>query len=84
MGAYVTYLVTTKTTLDIFKDKEFYVRRRFSDFLGLYFQLLEKYAQLGRIVPPAPEKSVSGMVYMRNRGSWEVIHVKCTLHVQHP
>lgn len=60
MGAYVTYLVTTKSTLTIFKDKEFYVRRRFSDFLGLYFQLTEKYAQLGRIVPPAPEKSVSG------------------------
>ena len=61
MSAYMTYLVTTKTTLPSFKSPEFYVRRRFSDFLGLYYRLSEKYVQLGRIVPPAPEKSVTGM-----------------------
>ena len=60
MGAYMTYLVTTKTSLSFFKNSEGFVRRRFSDFLGLYYQLMEKYPQLGRIVPPAPEKSVSG------------------------
>lgn len=60
MGAYMTYLITTKTTLPNFKSPEFYVRRRFSDFLGLYFRLAEKYMCLGRIVPPAPEKSVTG------------------------
>ena len=60
MGAYMTYLVTTKTSLPTFKSPEFFVRRRFSDFLGLYYRLSEKYTHLGRIVPPAPEKSVSG------------------------
>ncbi len=64
MSSYVTYLVTTKTSLTSFKNHEVFVRRRFSDFLGLYFQLAEKYAQLGRIVPPAPEKSVTGMYSM--------------------
>lgn len=60
MGAYMTYLVTTKTTLPSFKEPEVFVRRRFSDFLGLYYRLAEKFMCLGYIVPPAPEKSVSG------------------------
>ncbi len=34
--------------------------RRFSDFLGLHDKLVEKYMTQGRIVPPAPEKSVIG------------------------
>lgn len=36
------------------------VLRRFSDFLGLHEKLALKYIHLGRIVPPAPEKSVIG------------------------
>lgn len=60
MGAYMTYLVTTKTTLPSFKEPEVFVRRRFSDFLGLYYRLSEKFMCMGYIVPPAPEKSVSG------------------------
>lgn len=60
MGAYMTYLVTTNTTLPLFKESEVYVRRRFSDFLGLYYRLAEKYMCLGHIVPPAPEKSLTG------------------------
>ena len=60
MGAYMTYLVTTKTTLPSFNNPEAMVRRRFSDFLGLHLQLSERYMHLGRLVPPAPEKSVSG------------------------
>jgi sorting nexin-1/2 len=32
--------------------------RRFSDFLGLHEKLTEKYAKRGRIIPPAPEKSL--------------------------
>ena len=60
MGAYITYLVTTKTTLPSFTNHESMVRRRFSDFLGLHMQLSERYMQLGRLVPPAPEKSVTG------------------------
>ncbi|ETE66573.1 Protein PAT1-like 2, partial [Ophiophagus hannah] len=43
MNAYVAY-------------KQFSVKRRFSDFLGLYEKLLEKHAQRGMIVPPPPEK----------------------------
>jgi sorting nexin-1/2 len=34
--------------------------RRFSDFLGLHDKLVEKYLRMGRIIPPAPEKSVIG------------------------
>jgi sorting nexin-1/2 len=32
--------------------------RRFSDFLGLHEKLTDKYARRGRIIPPAPEKSL--------------------------
>jgi sorting nexin-1/2 len=65
MNAYMTYLVTTKTSLPSFKESEVYVRRRFSDFLGLYYRLAEKYMCLGRIVPPAPEKSLTGMTKVK-------------------
>lgn len=37
--------------------------RRFSDFLGLHDKLVEKYLRMGRIIPPAPEKSVIGKWY---------------------
>lgn len=60
MGAYVAYRVITKTNMSIFKKKEFSVTRRFSDFLGLHDKLTEKYLKVGRIIPPAPEKSVIG------------------------
>jgi sorting nexin-1/2 len=43
-----------------FKKNEFAVIRRFSDFLGLHQKLSEKYLQNGRIIPPAPDKSVVG------------------------
>lgn len=52
--------VSTKTTYNYFKQKQFSVMRRFSDFLGLHDKLTEKHTHLGRIVPPAPEKSVVG------------------------
>lgn len=60
MGSYMAYRVSTRTNMLMFKDKEFSVLRRFSDFLGLHDKLAEKYLKLGRIVPPAPEKSVIG------------------------
>ncbi len=60
MGAYLTYSVTTKTSIPSFRSPETTVRRRFSDFLGLHHKLTEKHLQKGRIVPPAPEKSVVG------------------------
>jgi len=65
MGAYMAYKVATKTNLSFFKSKNFYVMRRFSDFLGLHDKLAEKHTHLGRIVPPAPEKSVVGMTKIK-------------------
>ena len=62
INAYVQYKVNTETSLPIFKKRKFSVLRRFSDFLGLHEKLQEKHIHMGRLVPPAPEKSVSGMV----------------------
>ena len=42
--------------------------RRFSDFLGLHDKLTEKYLQNGRIVPPAPDKSVYSMTKVKIGG----------------
>uniref|UniRef100_A0A8D0B6P1 Sorting nexin-1 n=1 Tax=Salvator merianae TaxID=96440 RepID=A0A8D0B6P1_SALMN len=65
MNAYVAYRVSTQTTLPIFRSKQFSVKRRFSDFLGLYEKLSEKHAQNGVIVPPPPEKSLIGMTKVK-------------------
>ncbi|XP_060545419.1 sorting nexin-1 [Pantherophis guttatus] len=65
MNAYVAYKVSTKTTLPMFRIQQFSVKRRFSDFLGLYEKLLEKHAQHGIIVPPPPEKSLIGMTKVK-------------------
>ena len=43
-----------------FMNSETSVKRRFSDFLGLHDRLNSKFLHLGKIVPPAPEKSVVG------------------------
>jgi len=47
------------------KDKNPTVNRRFSDFLGLRHKLVTKYIHQGRIIPPAPEKSVLGMARVK-------------------
>ena len=60
MSSFMVYKVVTKTNANFFKKKEFYVIRRFSDFLGLHQKLAEKYLQNGRIIPPAPDKNVVG------------------------
>lgn len=60
MGAYMAYKVCSRTNMPVFKRKELCVLRRFSDFLGLHDKLTEKYLKVGRIIPPAPEKSVIG------------------------
>lgn len=65
MNAYMAYKVSTQTTLSMFRSKQFVVRRRFSDFLGLYEKLSEKHAQNGYIVPPPPEKSILGMTKVK-------------------
>ena len=60
MSSYLVYKVVTRTNASFFKKREFFVIRRFSDFLGLHQKLTEKYLQNGRIIPPAPDKSVVG------------------------
>ncbi|KAL4660878.1 sorting nexin-2 isoform X2 [Arapaima gigas] len=65
MNAYMAYKVTTKTSLTIFSQNEFSVKRRFSDFLGLHSKLASKYMHIGYIVPPAPEKSIVGMTKVK-------------------
>ncbi|CAL8359053.1 unnamed protein product [Lota lota] len=65
MNAYMAYKVSTQTTLAMFRNKTFMVRRRFSDFLGLYEKLTEKHAPAGFIVPPPPEKSIMGMTKVK-------------------
>ncbi|KAG7230876.1 hypothetical protein INR49_024903 [Caranx melampygus] len=65
MNAYMAYKVTTQTTLPMFRNKTFTVRRRFSDFLGLYEKLNEKHGPNGFIVPPPPEKSILGMTKVK-------------------
>ncbi|KAB5565910.1 hypothetical protein PHYPO_G00246960 [Pangasianodon hypophthalmus] len=65
MNAYMAYRVSTQTTLPMFRSKQFTVRRRFSDFLGLYEKLYEKHSPNGYIVPPPPEKSILGMTKVK-------------------
>ncbi|KAG8440339.1 hypothetical protein GDO86_006186 [Hymenochirus boettgeri] len=65
MNAYVAYQVLTQTNLQMFKNKNFTVKRRFSDFLGLYEKLSEKHSQNGCIVAPPPEKSLIGMTKVK-------------------
>uniref|UniRef100_A0A8C1IT70 Sorting nexin-1 n=1 Tax=Cyprinus carpio TaxID=7962 RepID=A0A8C1IT70_CYPCA len=65
MNAYMAYKVSTQTSLTMFRSKTFTVRRRFSDFLGLYEKLSEKHSQNGYIVPPPPEKSILGMTKVK-------------------
>ncbi|KPJ03274.1 PREDICTED: sorting nexin-2 [Papilio xuthus] len=65
MSSYVAYHVLTKTNMPIFSRHEFTVLRRFSDFLGLHEKLTEKYLRSGRIIPPAPEKSIVGTTKLK-------------------
>ncbi|XP_024136532.1 sorting nexin-1 isoform X1 [Oryzias melastigma] len=65
MNAYMAYKVSTETSLPMFRNKLMTVRRRFSDFLGLYEKLSEKHGPNGLIVPPPPEKSILGMTKVK-------------------
>uniref|UniRef100_A0A672R994 Sorting nexin-2 n=1 Tax=Sinocyclocheilus grahami TaxID=75366 RepID=A0A672R994_SINGR len=65
MNAYMSYKVSTQTTLPMFLNKTFSVRRRFSDFLGLYEKISAKHSLLGCIIPPPPQKSVVGMTKVK-------------------
>ena len=59
------YISCSQTTLPSFKSSESSVRRRFSDFLGLYAKLVEKHAVTGVMVPTPPEKSTMGMTKVK-------------------
>ncbi|KAM7015107.1 sorting nexin-1-like [Tautogolabrus adspersus] len=65
MNAYMAYKVSTRTSLAMFRSKVFSVRRRYSDFLGLYEKLSVKPSLHGCIIPPPPEKSVVGMTKVK-------------------
>lgn len=65
MGAYVSYKVDSKSNLQFSKKSNNTVQRRFSDFLGLHDKLTEKYLRNGRIIPPAPEKSLAVMTKVK-------------------
>ncbi|XP_061888369.1 sorting nexin-1-like [Entelurus aequoreus] len=65
MNAYVAYKVSTRTSLRMFRNKTFSVRRRFSDFLGLYEKLSVKQSLHGCVIPLPPEKSVVGMTKVK-------------------
>jgi len=51
-----------QTDIPDFRQTEMEVYRRFSDFLGLHEKLVVKHLHQGRIIPPAPEKSVIGEI----------------------
>lgn len=61
----------------MFRNKLFTVRRRFSDFLGLYQKLSEKHGPNGLIVPPPPEKSILG------KGVW-LFHLSLHAYFSNP
>lgn len=68
MSSYVVYTVTSRTNMTLFKRPESTVTRRFSDFLGLHDKLSDKYLQNGRVIPPAPDKSVVNMTKVKMGG----------------
>ena len=65
MGAFMMYQITCTTSIPTFNAAECTVRRRFSDFLKLHAQLCDKHSIKGRIVPPAPEKSMQNLTKVK-------------------
>ena len=61
----MTYRITTKTSLPMFKSSEFSVSRRFSDFLGLHNKLINRYLHTGYLLPLPPEKDSISMVKVK-------------------
>lgn len=68
ISAFMAYKVVTKTNMRSFNSAEVTVARRFSDFLGVHEKLSEKYLPRGRIIPPAPEKSILGTTKVKMGG----------------
>ncbi|CAI2168113.1 5132_t:CDS:10 [Funneliformis geosporum] len=52
--AFISYLLTTKTTLDTFTTPTVVVRRRFQDFVWLHNSLSRDFAAC--VIPPLPDK----------------------------
>ncbi|CAG8675775.1 24264_t:CDS:10, partial [Racocetra persica] len=52
--AFISYLITTKTTLDTFTSPTVNVRRRFQDFVWLHSSLSRDFAAC--VVPPLPDR----------------------------
>ncbi|CAG8654092.1 5289_t:CDS:2, partial [Scutellospora calospora] len=52
--AFISYLITTKTTLDTFSSPTVSVRRRFQDFVWLHSSLSRDFAAC--VVPPLPDR----------------------------
>lgn len=69
-----------QTSMALFKNKDFSVKRRFSDFLGLHSKLASKYLHVGYIVPPAPEKSIVGKSCLISTTTMLFCVVLCWLH----
>uniref|UniRef100_A0A8C1BAK4 PX domain-containing protein n=1 Tax=Cyprinus carpio carpio TaxID=630221 RepID=A0A8C1BAK4_CYPCA len=65
LHASLSLSLSLQTTLPMFLNKTFSVRRRFSDFLGLYEKISAKHSLLGCIIPPPPQKSVVGMTKVK-------------------
>ena len=60
ISSFTAYRVVTRTNIRCFRRASFSVVRRYSDFLGLHEKLVARYQSKGRIIPPAPEKSIIG------------------------
>ena len=61
-----------RTNLHCFRRASFTVIRRYSDFLGLHEKLVARYQNKGRIIPPAPEKSLIGTTRVKMGGGGPV------------
>ncbi|VDN96950.1 unnamed protein product [Rodentolepis nana] len=95
MSSYVVYTIRTTTNMKSFKKPNMCVQRRFSDFLGLYEKLKEKYLHLGVVIPCPPEKNVFGTTKIRLSKSTSAdsdfiekrrVSLECFLHriINHP
>lgn len=62
--SFVTYRINSSSILNQFQNQNINisVTRRFNDFIMLYEKLHSKYAHVGRIIPPPPEKNFGGML----------------------
>eukprot|EP01064_Diplonema_japonicum_P016013 TRINITY_DN24053_c0_g1_i1.p1 TRINITY_DN24053_c0_g1~~TRINITY_DN24053_c0_g1_i1.p1 ORF type:complete len:391 (+),score=109.14 TRINITY_DN24053_c0_g1_i1:34-1206(+) len=62
-----TYSVETKTSLPSYRQRQMKVDRRFNDFVWLRDQLIAKFP--GCIIPPIPEKAITGAIEKYVAGS---------------